>query len=151
MPKGKPWTKQEIEKLRSLVEDKQPWKVIAAELHRSEGAIRQKCRRLGLEVVVDKKPQKPRTTTSTLLPSDIVTHEQVLQVLAGAMKKAAEPGLDKFEIMRLKVLVDAAKTYDSVLEKFERWVEIENRLSEMAEKIAELAKAQKVSSRKPRA
>lgn len=140
MPKGKPWTKEEVEKLRGLVEDKQPWKVIAAELHRSEGAIRQKCRRLGLEVVVDKKPQKPRTTTSTLLPSGIVTHEQVLQVLAGAMKKAAEPGLDKFEIMRLKVLVDAAKTYDSVLEKFERWVEIEARLLEMDGKIAELKK-----------
>jgi len=140
MPKGKPWTKQEIEKLRSLVEDKQPWKVIAAELHRSEGAIRQKCRRLGLEVVVGKKPQKPRTTTSTLLPSDIVTHEQVLRVLAGAMKKAAEPGLDKFEIMRLKVLVDAAKTYDSVLEKFERWVEIETRLLEVDKKISELQK-----------
>ena len=141
MPKGKPWTKAEVEKLRNLVEEKQSWKVIAAELHRSEGDIRQKCRRIGLEVVADKKPQKPRTTTSTLLPSGIVTHEEVLQVLAGAMKKAAAPGLDKFEIMRLKVLVDAAKTYDSVLEKFERWVEIEARLLEMDKKIVELQKA----------
>ena len=142
MTKGKPWTKEEVEKLRKLVEDKHPWKVIAVELHRSEGAVRQKCRRLGLEVVV-KKSQKPRTTTSTVLPSDIVTHEQVLKVLAGTMKKAAEPGLEKVEIMRLRALIDAAKTYDSILEKFERWVEIEAQLLAMGEKITEVEKAQK--------
>jgi hypothetical protein len=38
-------------------------------------------------------------------------------------------------------LVDAVQTYDSVLEKFERWVEIESRLLAMDEKIAELKKA----------
>jgi hypothetical protein len=38
-------------------------------------------------------------------------------------------------------LVDAIQTYDSVLEKFERWVEIESRLLEMDEKINELEKA----------
>ena len=146
MPKGKPWNKEEVDKLRKLVEDRQPWQVIAETLHRSEGAVRQKCRRLGLEVVVQKTLQKPRTTTSTLLPSEIVTHEQVLKVLAGAMNRASEPGLDKFEIMRLKVLIDASKTYDSVLEKFEKWIEIENRLLELDKKIAELYKTQKVQS-----
>ena len=35
--------------------------------------------------------------------------------------------------MRLKVLIDASKTYDSVLEKFEKWVDIENRLLELDE------------------
>ena len=35
--------------------------------------------------------------------------------------------------MRLKVLIDASETYDSVLEKFEKWVDIENRLLEMSE------------------
>jgi len=67
-----------------------------------------------------------------------------LQVLAGAIKKGGQPKLDKLEIMRLKVLIDAAKTYDSVLEKFERWIEIEARLLEMDKKIMELQKAQKV-------
>ena len=36
-------------------------------------------------------------------------------------------------MMCLKVLIDASKTYDSVLEKFEKWVDIENRLLEMDE------------------
>jgi hypothetical protein len=36
------------------------------------------------------------------------------------------------------------QTYDSVLEKFEGWVEIENRLVEMDKKIAEFQKVQKI-------
>ena len=68
-----------------------------------------------------------------MLPSDIVTREQILKVLAGGLKKASEPGLDKLEMMCLKVLIDASKTYDSVLEKFEKWVDIENRLLELDE------------------
>jgi len=91
--------------------------MLAEKTGRSQGAVRQKCRRLGVEVVVQKNPQNPPTTTSPVLPSAIVTHEQVLNVLAGAMKNASEPGLDKCEIMRLNVLIDASKTYDSVLEK----------------------------------
>jgi len=111
--------------------------------NRKPDALRIKMGRLGLKVVVNEKQQKSRTTTSALLPSDILSHEEALRVLAGAMKKAAEPGLDKLEIMRLKVLIEAAKSYDSVL-KFERWVDIENRLLEMDKKIQELEKAQKV-------
>jgi len=38
--------------------------------------------------------------------------------------------------------VDAIHTYDSVLEKYERWAEIEQRLLEMDKKIAELKKSQ---------
>ena len=51
--------------------------------------------------------------------------------------------MDKLEIMRLKVLIEAAKSYDFLL-KFERWVDIKNRLLEMDKKIQELEKAQKV-------
>jgi len=54
-----------------------------------------------------------------------VTREHVLNVLARAMKTASEPDLDTCELMRLNVLIDASKTYDSVLEKYEKWVDIE--------------------------
>ena len=37
--------------------------------------------------------------------------------------------------------MDAIHTYDSVLEKYERWAEIEQRLLEMDKKIAELKRA----------
>jgi len=40
-------------------------------------------------------------------------------------------------------LVDALQVYDSVLEKFEKWVEIESRLLEMDKRINELQMAKK--------
>jgi len=143
MVKGKPWSRRNEKRLREMVEEGASVEALAEAFNREPDAIRMKLKRLGLKVVVQKF-QKSRTTTSALLPGDILTHEQALRILAGAIQKAGEPGLDKLEIMRLKALVDAAKTYDSVLEKFERWVEIESRLLEMDKKIQELQKAQKV-------
>ena len=143
---GKFWKPEEEQLLRSLWESGvHDFEVLAKKIKRSKGGIREKLKRMGLLVVVD-APRKKVTTTRVRLSKDLLTHEKVLQVLAGAIMKAGEPGLDKVEIMRLKILVDAAKTYDSVLEKFERWVEIEERLLEMDKKIEELQKAQKVSS-----
>ena len=140
MPKGKPWTKEEVEKLRSLVEDKQSWEVIAAELHRSEGAIRQKCRRLGLKVVVN-RPGKAVTTTSELvIPKDLPSVQEALKILAAALEKAAEPGLDNTEIQRLQVVATLARTYENLLANFMRYREIEKRLLELEVKYARLAR-----------
>jgi hypothetical protein len=112
---------------------------------RSEGAIKEKLRCMGLLVVVQ-KPQKKHTTTSVPLGKDLLTHEEALKVLAGALEALRKPGQDKLELQRLRILVDAVHTYDSVLQKFEKWIEIENRLLKMDRKIAELEKAQKVQS-----
>ena len=137
---GKLWKREEEQLLRSLWESGvNDIKLLAEKINRSEGAIREKLKRMGLRVVIHKKPA-PQTTTRELMPSDLLTHEETLRILTGAITEARKPGLDKLDIMQLKILVDAAKTYDSVLEKFERWVEIEARLSEMDKRIAELQK-----------
>jgi len=99
--KEKSWTKPEAKKHRNLVEDTQPWKDIAAELHRSEDTIRQKCRRLGLEVVGAKGY---RTTTSLKLPKELPSVEESLKILAAALKSAAQSGLDNTNIQRLHVV-----------------------------------------------
>ena len=148
---GKYWKPQEEQLLRQLWKSGvHEFKLLAQKIERSEGAIKEKLRRMGLLVVVQ-KPQKKHTTTSVPLGKGLFTHEEALKVLAGAVEALREPGLDKLELQRLRILVDAIHTYDSVLEKFEKWVEIENRLLEMAEKIEELDKVQKVLSRKSRA
>ena len=49
--KGKPWSVEEEKQLRSLVEAKLPLVVVAAKLQKPDEAVRQKIRRLGLEVV----------------------------------------------------------------------------------------------------
>ena len=111
---GKLWKPQEEQLLRQLWESGvHNFKLLAEKVNRSEGAIREKINRMGLRVVIS---AVHKTTTPVSFKEPLLTHEEVLQVLAGAIKKGGQPKLDKVEIMRLKVLIDAAKTYDSVLE-----------------------------------
>ena len=138
------WTRVEETKLLEL------WKkgitdfeVLAKMLDRKPLGVEKKLRRMG--VVVGKR-RIQKTTTTVPVSRDLLTHEQALKILAGAIEALRKPDQDKLELQRLRVLVDAAQTYDSVLEKFEGWVEVEQRLSEMGKKIEELQKAQKVSS-----
>ena len=107
--------------------------ILGIELGRTPGAIQKKVERLSL-------PTAARTTTTVCFSEDLLTHEEGLKVLAGAIQLLREPGQDKLELQRLRILVDALQRYDSVLEKFEKWVEIESRLLEMDKKIAELKK-----------
>jgi len=56
-------------------------------------------RRLGLEV--DDRNRRICSTTSKLsLPKELPSIEEALQMLAGALKAACEPGLDKVEVQR---------------------------------------------------
>jgi len=133
------WSREEEAKLLELYKKgiTDP-NVLAKELGRKPGAIQKKLERLGV-VVVERKIHK--TTTSVPLSNGLLTHEQALKILAGALELLRKPGQDKLELQRLRILVDAIQAYDSVLEKFERWAEIENRLLEMDKKIQELQKS----------
>jgi len=144
---GKLWTAEEEQLLRNLWERGiHDAKLLAEKLpKRSKGAVYEKLRRMGLHVVVNAKKNQV-TTTPIPLGKGLWTHEKILEVLVGALEKVGESGLDKLEIMRLRALIAAAKTYDSILEKFERWVEIENQLLELTERIAEIEKAQKTDA-----
>jgi len=144
MPKRYYWSREEEAKLLEL------WKkgvtdfhVLAKELDRKPLGVKRKLQRMG--VVVGTKPRR-KTTTTAVKSRGLLTHEEALKILAGALESLREPGQDKLELQRLRILVDAIHTYDSVLEKFEGWVEIEERLLEMDKKIKELEKAQKVRS-----
>ena len=64
-----------------------------------------------------------------------------MKILCSALHTLRQSDLGKLELQRLRILVDTIQTYDSVLEKYERWVEIEERLLEMDKKIAGLKKA----------
>jgi len=76
-----------------------------------------KLKRLGVVVV---KQKIPHTTTTVIMDKDLLTHKQALRILAGAIEALRKPGQDKLDLQRVRILVDAVQTYDSVLEKFER-------------------------------
>jgi len=137
------WSREEEAKLLELwrkgITD---YRVLAGELGRKPRAIEMKLQRMGV-VVVDKKLH---TTTTVAQSRGLLTHEEALKLLAGTLEALRKPNLDKLELQRLRILVDAVQAYDSVLEKFERWSEIEARLLEMDKKIMELQKAQNIST-----
>jgi hypothetical protein len=145
MPKGKPWTKKEVEKLRRLLKEKEPWKIIAAELNRKVDAVKIKAKRLGLEVVVT--PPLPSTTTTDNLPDELPSIQEVLEVLAKVLKALDQPGLEMSEIQRLQAMVATIRTYESMVANFVHYREIEKNMVKMEAKyvrlIKELAKQQK--------
>lgn len=145
MPKGKPWSKAEVEKLHRLLKEKEPWKVIAAELNRKVDAVKIKAKRLGLEVVV--APPLPSTTTTDDLPDELPSIQEVLEVLAKVLKALDQPGLEMSEIQRLQAMVATIRTYESMVANFVHYREIEKNMVKMEAKyvrlIKELAKQQK--------
>lgn len=137
------WTRKEERRLLDL------WKkgitdldILSKEIQRSPGAIRKKLERLGVVVA----PKSSAVTTTAIKDRDLFTHEDALKILAGTIEALRQPGLDKADITRLRAIVDACKTYDSTLEKFEKWVEFEERLLEMEKKLQELTRTEKVVS-----
>ena len=139
MPKRYYWTRAEEARLLDLwrkgIHD---FQVLSEEFGRKPRSIEVKLKRLGVVVL---KQKISRTTTTAIASKDILTHEEAVKILGGAIEALRESGQDRLELQRLRILVDAVQTYDSVLEKSERWVEIEARLLEMDKKIVELQKA----------
>ena len=138
--KGKPWTKAEVKKLTELVKAKQSLEVIAAQFPEyTPDAVRKKCERLGLEVVVQSTRIIPSTTSKLKIPEELPSVEDALKILAGALKTAAKSGLDKVEVQRLKVTATLAKTYKELFADYVHYREIEAKLVELEAKYARLA------------
>mgnify|MGYP006271008383 CR=1 FL=1 len=109
------WSREQEAKLLDL------WKrgvtdlhILSHELGRKPEAVRMKLQRLGA-VVVDQQRIR-RTTTTVALSEELLSHEEALKLLAGTLKALRQPGQDKLELQRLRILVDALQVYDSVLD-----------------------------------
>jgi hypothetical protein len=136
VPKGKPWTVDEEKRLRRFLEAKDPLDVIAAKLKKSPEAVRKKIERLGLEVV---DPKAYRTTTLEI-PKELPTVEEALKILAGALKAATHPGLDKVEVQRLQTVATLARTYKDLFSDYVDYRGIERELIELRAKYEDLVK-----------
>ncbi len=135
MTKGKQWTTQQETELKTLVDHNTPLEEIASKLQKTPSAIILKCQRLGI------KPQtKGYVDTSISLPKELPSVEETLKMLAGALKTAVKPGLNKIEVQRLQVLSTIAKTYKELLADYINYREIEAKLKEMETLNAKLPK-----------
>jgi hypothetical protein len=137
MPKGKPWTAEEVKQLKKLIEEGAPIETMMGKLGKSKQAVLKKIERLGLSEVVVAKGYT--TTTSLLLPKELPSVEDALKILAAALKESVKSGLDKVEVQRLQVVATLARTYKDLLVDYINYRQIEARLIEMEEKYEHLA------------
>ena len=136
MPKGKPWTRAQEKKLQEFVKVKVSPETIARELGISLDSVRQKMRRLGLEVVGHDGLQSPTTTND--LPKELFTVEEILLSLARAVKSLEQPGLDRYEVLRLRSLVQACRVYQDKFAEYVNYRRIEEDLMELRKEVAAL-------------
>jgi pyruvate formate-lyase activating enzyme-like uncharacterized protein len=135
MTKGKHWTTQEETELKTLIGANATVDEIVAKLQKSPGAIFLKCRRLGLKI-----QSKGYINTGISIPRELPSVEEALKMLAGALKTAVKPGLEKVEVQRLQAVATIAKTYKEILADYINYREIENKLKKMEELNAQLLK-----------
>ena len=130
MPKGKPWTKEQENQLKSLVSAGKSLKEIAAVMKKSQGAVKKKMNRLGLEVVVCNEKTNGMTTTSFDLPipDDLPSIEMQLRVLAGAIEKLQKDDLSKTDVMRLGRLIAGIGKYKELFADYVGYREIEQKV-----------------------
>jgi hypothetical protein len=145
MTKGKPWDIDEIRQLRQLVEEGKGVEEISKIMVKTKDAIRQKMLDLELKVLKEEEragsQKKARFSSSKLsLPADLPTVEETLQILAAALRKGAEAGLDKDEVQRLQVVATLAKTYKELFADYLDYRGLEERLVELEGKYESLIK-----------
>jgi len=141
MTKGKPWDINEERQLRDLVEQGKGIDEISRIMVKTQDAIRQKMIDLKLKEEKHAIHRKSRFSSSKLeLPSDLPTVEETLQILAAALRKGAEAGLDKDEVQRLQVVATLAKTYKELFADYLDYRGLEERLIELERKYDALVK-----------
>lgn len=138
--RGKPWTVEEEKQLRRMVEAGDSLNLISGELAKTSESVRAKIKRLGLEVDKQQCAVSRSSTSNAILPQELISAQEALKMLVGALKLACTPGLSKVEVQRLQVVATLARTYSEKLTEFLDLRGLEQRLFELEGKYAELAK-----------
>jgi hypothetical protein len=97
---------------------------------------------LGLD---DVKPELQSSLPVLVSPKELPTVQEVLMKLAGAMANLEQPGLNRSEAARYKILISAAEKYEKLYVDYAKYKALEGRLVELEGKYFELVKKQKTS------
>ena len=149
MPKGKPWTVQEERKLRDLRVAGKTVAEIAILMGKSVESIRMKLKRSGFTVKVDRTKNigEGSTTTELIMPDDLISIEESLQIIVSAMNKLKTPNLSKNEVLRLKAIINAAVLYQRKFAEYVNYRKIEANLIDLTEKYEAWAEREREKSK----
>jgi IS30 family transposase len=136
--KGKPWTNSEVKRLQELRVEGKTVAEIAMHMNKSEGAIKQKLRRLGLKVVTAEK-HGATTTSELIIPEELISVEEALKELVAAMNALKKPELSRTEVMRLRTLIQTSNLYQKRFAEYMQYREIERQVVELQAKYEQLA------------
>jgi len=140
---GKKWSVEEERLLKKLLQEGHSYGYIAEKLKTSKTAVRMKASRLEL-LVVDRSSKNPRTTTKQINPpEELLSIEEALKILAGALQKSAENGLSQIEIQRLRIIADLERVYKDHLSDYLDYRKTESQLLELRKLYADLRKPEK--------
>jgi len=150
------WTFEQIQTFVEMLGEGKPVEEIAEKLHRTVDAIILKAKRLGMEI-----PEKCRaknrkikvtkigatTTSMETLPAitpakELITMEEMLKVLLGALELLQQPGISSLELKRCRAVVSMARSYLSMLKTYERMADLEQWLVNTQAKILSLTEDQ---------
>jgi hypothetical protein len=135
---GKIWTAQQEAELKTLVEADSNVDEIAAKLQKNPKAIITKAQRLGLQLQAE-----GYLNTSIAIPKELLSVEEALKMLAGALKASIKPGLNRLDVQRLEAVANISKTYKDLLADYVHYRDVERKLKEMEEQNAQLKHALK--------
>jgi len=138
LTKGKPWTNSEVNRLLELRKEGKTVAEIAMHMNKSEGAIKQKFRRLGLKVVAAKN-FGGTTTSELIMPEELLSVEEALMELVAAMNALKTPGLSRTDVMRLRTLIQTSNMYQKRFAEYMKYREIERQVVDLKAKYERLA------------
>jgi len=128
------WSMSEVQALKEMAEQGRNIEEISRELHKSIEACRMKSRRMGL--TISGGSQVTLGSTTTLPPikpvAELISLEEAMKTMLGALEQLKSRGmLSKLEIQRYRMIVTMSKTYMHMLDRYQRWTELEQRLTDM--------------------
>jgi len=145
------WTHEQEVALTRMVEEGKPIEELCKHFRRSQEAVRLKIRRLGLAL-----PQKTQVTlgSTTTLPqirpaTELISMEEMLKLLLGALKELQNPDVSSAEIKRCRTIVSTARSYLSMLKTYEKMSDLEQWLVNTNAKLLELTRDQLMQTEDP--
>jgi hypothetical protein len=148
---GKPWSFEEEQKLRALISAGTSLQLMGEELGKSWDGVRQKALDLGLALKVQTSREITCTSSSSSsfeTPVELLSIEEALKVLVGALEQLKKPGLRPSEVSRLKCIIQGIKTYQQGYADFVNYREIEKRMEILEKKIESQAAERRLDAGK---
>ena len=137
--KGKPWPTEDERKLKDQAKAGVNFEVLVASFGNryTRNAVYQKMIDLGLkeEEAIMRGTSSSSIKAKLTLPKELPSVEEKLKTLNAALEALETPGLDRTEIMRLRIIILGVKVYKELFVDYVKYRELEAEVFELRRKL----------------